>query len=354
MDSIEQLWDRIETWLATHAPEIRNALEEGATEAEIEQAENTIGVTLPPDVKASFLRHRSFGPGDFLMGQSITYGLAEMVRGQQGLKERRAQEKRIPEYLSGPIQPVWWHSLWLPLTGDGAGNLWCLDLAPAPGGQIGQVIDFDHEVGPTKVVATSFRELLATFADQLEKRRYIAQGLNLSSTESIWDELVVLDPPSFIEETFPSLPTISTHTTVLSDDLDSALNRLFGEVRTYMEKQNIQPLGERGLTAFARYEELADDQVVLEVGILVRTVGPETEGMKNGLLPGGTIGTLYLFGFPICIPDAFEELEERAEGMQKMLVGSPWITFHIDSQTAQEVPFIEEHFYFEARRLIKT
>src|ERR1051326_1232042 len=128
MDSVERLWDRIETWLAVHAPALAEALEDGATEAEITQAEETLGVALPPDVKATFKRHRSFGDGgDFLMGQPINYGVAEMVQEQQRLKglgeETQARKQGTPKYLSGPIQPVWWHPLWLPLTGDGAGNL---------------------------------------------------------------------------------------------------------------------------------------------------------------------------------------------------------------------------------------
>jgi cell wall assembly regulator SMI1 len=192
MDSIERLWDRIETWLKANAPDIAHALTGGVTEEDLRLAEETMGLVLPEDVKASYRRQNGFYAGTFLMQQAIFYDLAGMVRGQQGSKafwaDLLSNAPRSPKYLSGPIQPVWWHPSWLPLTGDGAGNLWCLDLAPSPEGKIGQIIDFDHEVGPTKVIATSFQELLSTFAAQLEAGHYVVAGLNLCDPENVLDD----------------------------------------------------------------------------------------------------------------------------------------------------------------------
>jgi cell wall assembly regulator SMI1 len=68
----------------------------------------------------------------------------------------------------GPIQPVWWHPRWIPLAMDNAGNLTCLDMAPAPGGVVGQIIDWDHECGPSRVLFPNFHHLLRAFSEQLE------------------------------------------------------------------------------------------------------------------------------------------------------------------------------------------
>jgi cell wall assembly regulator SMI1 len=72
-----------------------------------------------------------------------------------------------------PIQPVWWHQRWIPIGRDRAGNLCCLDLVPASGGSVGQVIDRDHEAGPSRVLASSFLEVLSTFASDLEAGAYV-------------------------------------------------------------------------------------------------------------------------------------------------------------------------------------
>jgi cell wall assembly regulator SMI1 len=69
---------------------------------------------------------------------------------------------------TGPIRPVWWHRRWIPFGEDSAGNLCCLDLAPASGGTVGQIIDWDHECGPSRVLFPGFHQLLGALAGQVE------------------------------------------------------------------------------------------------------------------------------------------------------------------------------------------
>jgi cell wall assembly regulator SMI1 len=75
-------------------------------------------------------------------------------------------------WQTGPIQPTWWHQRWIPIGHDRAENNCCLDLIPAPGGSVGQVIDWDHEVGPSRVLATRFLDILSVFAQDLETGKY--------------------------------------------------------------------------------------------------------------------------------------------------------------------------------------
>jgi len=51
---------------------------------------------------------------------------------------------------------------------DGGGDSLCLDLAPAEGGTVGQVIAMSHETGDRPVLAKSFAEFLALLAQRLE------------------------------------------------------------------------------------------------------------------------------------------------------------------------------------------
>jgi cell wall assembly regulator SMI1 len=45
------------------------------------------------------------------------------------------------------IAPAFWHKGWIPFASNGAGDYYCLDLAPVEEGDIGQIISFNHENG---------------------------------------------------------------------------------------------------------------------------------------------------------------------------------------------------------------
>jgi hypothetical protein len=83
-----------------------------------------------------------------------------------------AWANRPPEWVKQkkhlPVQPVWRHPRWLDFAGIGDGDQWCLDLAPPPDGNPGQIIFWSHEVGVADVLFTNFEALLSAFATRLE------------------------------------------------------------------------------------------------------------------------------------------------------------------------------------------
>jgi cell wall assembly regulator SMI1 len=56
---------------------------------------------------------------------------------------------------------------------DNSGDNWTLDLDPPEAGVYGQILDFSHEVGPMKVLAQSWTELLAQLVVDLENGKYL-------------------------------------------------------------------------------------------------------------------------------------------------------------------------------------
>jgi len=46
---MQEIWDRIEAWLRTHAVDVMNELAEGASEEDIQHAENELGYHFPDD-----------------------------------------------------------------------------------------------------------------------------------------------------------------------------------------------------------------------------------------------------------------------------------------------------------------
>jgi cell wall assembly regulator SMI1 len=168
---MEDIWQRIDTWLETHAPQVFQTLQPGASEAQILAAETALGVQFPEDVRRSYGLHNG--------QQDYTYGLCE---GREFLSlERIQQEWQVWKSLldggdfegsSGDseagIRSDWWNPQWIPLTYDGAGNHDCLDLDPADGGSRGQIIAFWHDASDRTLVAPSFRTWWERYAEDLE------------------------------------------------------------------------------------------------------------------------------------------------------------------------------------------
>ncbi len=180
MKAIHQLWRRIETTLDLHDPSTKSQLAPGATEQAIKQLEGTLEVALPEDFRASYCLHDGGFTMELVTSMEIL-SLERVAETWQILDELLHDEEwagQPPYYFTeevvrsgwraGPIQPVWWSRRWIPFGSDSAGNLSCLDLAPATGGTLGQIIDWDHECGPSRVLFPDFQRLLSAFADQLE------------------------------------------------------------------------------------------------------------------------------------------------------------------------------------------
>jgi len=72
----------------------------------------------------------------------------------------------------GIIQPLWWHRGWMPFARDQTGRLLCLDLDPALGGIVGQLIAWDPDTGPVATGHRSFAAWLREYRDDLLADRY--------------------------------------------------------------------------------------------------------------------------------------------------------------------------------------
>ncbi len=197
-DTVQSLWQQIEAWLGRNAPYAWQMLRSGASEREIQQAEAAMGLTLPEDFKASCRLHNGGYMIDLVTEMNML-PLTDIVDEWQMFKELEDEgtwsDVVLPYYFTehvirtgwqtGPIQPVWWHQYWTPIGRDRAGNHCCLDLAPASGGVVGQVIDRDHEAGPSRVLASRFLDILSSFAQSLEAGNYVdtIYGLRTHSDE---------------------------------------------------------------------------------------------------------------------------------------------------------------------------
>ena len=171
-------WRRIVAWYEAKAQPGTLHLPPGASEEALRAAEVQLGLRLPDDLRSFYRLHDGLGGSWFLhYGEFLSLGNLAMQLGWYAEMER-TQDPADPLYqtkaLSGPIKPVWWSSRRLPVT-DNSGDHTMIDLDPPPEGTVGQVIAYDHEVGPTRVLAPSFSAWLARIATALEAGKLIWQ-----------------------------------------------------------------------------------------------------------------------------------------------------------------------------------
>lgn len=173
---MQTLWDRLEIWLAAHAPDRVQTLAPGATEAQIAAAESVLSVQLPDDFKASCRIHNGqLDIQDDLMDGRAFLSL-ESIQEEWKLWKELLETGELAEFESEPVGPIragWWNEKWIPITHDGSGDYDCLDLAPAEGGQVGQVIDFWHDDATREVKAPSFTAWFAGFIEGCESGRFV-------------------------------------------------------------------------------------------------------------------------------------------------------------------------------------
>lgn len=185
---MEDVWNRIETWLRANAPETLRDLRSGATRDDIRAAEAALGVSFPDDMVASYLRHDGQDHiGYALMGQWQLLPLEHLVIQGESMRDlppdEEAGEGEDEGAYANPVRQEWWNPRWVPVAYDGGGDLRCVDLDPTPYGTMGQVMTFWHTDERRERLALSFREWLNGFADDLEQGRYAVQDGEVTEVE---------------------------------------------------------------------------------------------------------------------------------------------------------------------------
>ncbi len=182
---MKSIWNRIESWLEVNAPEIHSDLLAGATDEEICSAEEFMDIKFPDDLKISYRIHNGQrGDSSTLLGEWQLYSLENMKSRWKILKKLfDAGELNAEATPIGPVRAEWWNPKWIPITHNGAGDLYCLDLAPAAGGEVGQIITFWHMDEKRERLANSLQDWLQSYAEDLENGRYTVEDGGLYLTD---------------------------------------------------------------------------------------------------------------------------------------------------------------------------
>jgi cell wall assembly regulator SMI1 len=173
---MKPIWDRIHVWLAANAPTVLQSLRPGATDEQIRAAEREMGVTLPDDVKAAYRIHDGNAGASFLHGRYWN-SLEEMVKDWRSLKALYddGESARSDVFVPGEAtRSDFWHPAWIPLAVREDGNFCALDLAPAPDGDVGQILYWWRDMDSPRAVAHySFTHWLDDFVEELEAGEWV-------------------------------------------------------------------------------------------------------------------------------------------------------------------------------------
>jgi cell wall assembly regulator SMI1 len=164
---VRERWTTIAAWLEKEHPHALGHFHPPATEEEIAAVEKQLGITFPPDYRTFLAIHD--GQDEFApmvgLGALLRVGAIPDARGNIF-----GEETAIDPALAGEgVRAVEYSRKWIPITVSARGrdNL-CLDLDPAPGGRVGQIIEYIADANERPLVAKSFADLLSKYFEQAQ------------------------------------------------------------------------------------------------------------------------------------------------------------------------------------------
>ncbi|WP_327714392.1 SMI1/KNR4 family protein [Streptomyces sp. NBC_00490] len=128
---INSSWDRIEGWLAPHAPRTFASLPPPADQGAIDAAQVLLGQRFPAELAESLLRHDGSGHFDVL-GAFQLMSTREIVSTRQfatRLEEETQREGRAAHFIVRDGYALW-HPNDLPFASNAGGSHWVLDTKP--------------------------------------------------------------------------------------------------------------------------------------------------------------------------------------------------------------------------------
>jgi cell wall assembly regulator SMI1 len=168
-------WERIELWLKNNCPEAFADLAKPATDAKLADLEAKLAIKLPADAVNTYRKH----DGQMGMGPPIAgawkFLPLKSVAVQWNIQRKLLEEGAFATATAkakGPVRPIWWSAQWVPISHNGAGDLQCIDLDPADGGKVGQIVLYRHDNELRECVAESLTNWLELLANDMETGKF--------------------------------------------------------------------------------------------------------------------------------------------------------------------------------------
>ncbi|MCG8592317.1 MAG: SMI1/KNR4 family protein [Proteobacteria bacterium] len=180
-ERVRSLWERLESWGRDNAPSMLEELQPPADAASLSALETTLGRPLPPELHALLCLHDGEdgpswcsawpGGGELLPAQQIGELWDRMLQFEDDSSAAETAELQAAGdiQVGGPVRVASFRRGWVPFMALNGGDVvWYVDEDPAPGGNVGQVIEVDLECGRWNVQAPSLEAYLRELVEALE------------------------------------------------------------------------------------------------------------------------------------------------------------------------------------------
>ncbi|NOQ70834.1 MAG: hypothetical protein GQ574_02465 [Crocinitomix sp.] len=169
---MKNLWKKTDLWYRENYPEIIETFNAGASDTDFEELKKNFGFELPKGFVDSYKVHNGQDTGAVFNSAIIdpdSEGLSSIQKIISTIKLYKKMNEDAfpvdPANVAKGIKPVFWNEKWLPIMEDGAGNSYFLDLDPAEGGRIGQVVLRFYQNPSYELVDTSLKSWIKGFVD---------------------------------------------------------------------------------------------------------------------------------------------------------------------------------------------
>lgn len=171
--SVTEAWEAFDNWLIANWKDGYDSLAPPATDEEIKLLEERLNVTLTDDYKESLKCHN--GQNDYSgIFEGNEYLSTEEIYSQWKVWKDLNDDGTFDDNESTPregtgISTKWYDLGWVPITHDGSGDHYCLDLAPdiSKNGKVGQIITMWHDDSDRELLADSFYLFFCKYVNQV-------------------------------------------------------------------------------------------------------------------------------------------------------------------------------------------
>ncbi|MEU9591502.1 SMI1/KNR4 family protein [Streptomyces sp. NPDC048193] len=164
-DLVQDSWNRIDEWLREHAPRTFATLGPPAEHQEIVAAQEELGLTFPPDLVASLLRHNGAAEG----AESFRFSTHDRLLDVTGILRDTRFMRAVAEDLDEEEAEDYWHHGYVKFGSYGVTSDGLVIDCRAEQDSFGAIGRFFDETGTAFGRADSLGRYLAQVADQLER-----------------------------------------------------------------------------------------------------------------------------------------------------------------------------------------
>ncbi len=130
---------------------------------EISETETKIKMKIPAELRAFLLIHN----GGVFFGDRLTLLSAKQIADAWEFLEDDTDADDNNAIPSKGVKKLWWNKKWIPVEEDPSSNHVVVDMDPADGGHVGQMVQYDHAAGDRYVVAPDFETWLSGYLEAL-------------------------------------------------------------------------------------------------------------------------------------------------------------------------------------------